>query len=444
MRHDCSLRFYFFLLALLAFCANGFSRVNASTAPAGRPNVVLIISDDQAWGDYGFMGHAEVRTPNLDGLARESVTFTRGYVPSSLCCPSLASIITSQYPHQHRVTSNDPPAPNGMTLKAFGESPLFQQGRDRMNAFMDAAPTLPKLLVKEGYRALQTGKWWQGNFQHGGFTHGMTQGSRHGDKGLDIGRKTMQPIFDFIRESASEKKPFMVWYAPMMPHSPHTPPEALLAKYQDRTPSIHQARYWAMVEWFDQTCGQLLDYLEQNHLSENTIVAYVTDNGWIQDLKAPKYAPKSKQSQYDGGLRSPIMVRWKGRIAPRMETVQLASSLDITPTILKACGIEVPPSMEGIDLFDASAVQKRSSIHGECFTHNAVDLDAPEKSLRWRWIIEGSWKLVVPDPINEPTCKIELYDLGRDPGEENDLASAQPERVLKLKAQVDARWNPSR
>ena len=236
----------------------------------------------------------------------------------------------------------------------------------------------------------------------------------------------------------------MVWYAPMMPHDPHTPPEALLARYRDKTPSIHQARYWAMVEWFDQTCGQLLDYLEQNHLSENTVVAYVTDNGWIQDLNSPKYAPRSKQSQYDGGLRSPIMVRWKGKIAPRMETVQLASSLDITPTILKACGVEIPPLMEGINLFDASAVQKRSSVHGECFTHDAVDLDAPEKSLRWRWIIEGWWKLVVPDPINEPTCNIELYDLSKDPGEENNLAAAQPERVLKLKAQLDARWNPAR
>ena len=82
---------------------------NAATKKS--PNIILIVSDDQAWGDYGFMGHPFIQTPNLDRLARESVTYTRGYVPSSLCCPSLASIITGQYPHQHRVTSNDPPVP---------------------------------------------------------------------------------------------------------------------------------------------------------------------------------------------------------------------------------------------------------------------------------------------------------------------------------------------
>ena len=164
---------------------------------AAPPNVVMILSDDQAWGDYGFMGHSAVQTPNLDRLAAESLTFRRGYVPSSLCCPSLASIITGQYPSRHKVVSNDPPIPAGMTNREFQQSPLFEQGRARMNAFMDAAPTLPKQFVQNGYLALQTGKWWQGNYKHGGFTHGMTEGSRHGDKGLDIGRKTMQPIFDF-------------------------------------------------------------------------------------------------------------------------------------------------------------------------------------------------------------------------------------------------------
>src|SRR5436309_11049987 len=78
------------------------------------PNIVLIISDDQAWTDFSFMGHPHIQTPNLDRLARESLTFTRGYVPSSLCCPSLASIISGLYPHQHKITSNDPTAPKGM------------------------------------------------------------------------------------------------------------------------------------------------------------------------------------------------------------------------------------------------------------------------------------------------------------------------------------------
>lgn len=413
-----------------------------AAASAKKPNIVLILSDDQAWGDYGFMGHTTLKTPHLDKLARESLTYTRGYVPSSLCCPSLASIITGQYPHQHRVTSNDPPVPQGASGRELQEA--FKAGRDRMNAFMDAAPTLPKLLVQNGYLALQTGKWWQGSYQHGGFTHGMTEGSRHGDKGLDIGRKTMEPIFEFIQKARTEEKPFFVWYAPMLPHGPHNPPERLLAKYREKTDSIHIARYWAMVEWFDETCGELIDHIDSQGLGENTIIAYVTDNGWIQNPNGPKYAEKSKQSPYDGGLRTPVMLRWKAKVAPSKDADHLASSLDLAPTLLTACGIPVPSQMAGMDLFNQQLVSKRSSIHGECFTHNAVDLDSPEKSLRWRWVIDGDWKLIIPDPINQPNDSVEVYNLRDDPSETKNLAAVHPERCEHLRGLITARWAPNR
>src|SRR5882757_5907702 len=100
---------------------------------AGQANIVVIISDDHAWTDYSFMHHPQVQTPHIDSLARQSLTFPRGYVPSSLCCPSLASIISGLYPHQHRVTSNDPPLPGGMSPREFYQSPAFQQGRETMN-----------------------------------------------------------------------------------------------------------------------------------------------------------------------------------------------------------------------------------------------------------------------------------------------------------------------
>src|SRR5688572_1518634 len=183
-------------IVLTAFIA----LIQSSLVAAAPPNIVMIISDDQAWTDYSFMGHPHIRTPNLDRLASQSLTFPRGYVPSSLCCPSLASIITGLYPHQHKVTSNDPPMPKG----AGKDHPAFAQGRERMNRFMDAAPTLPRILGQHGYLSLQTGKWWQGDFRRGGFTHGMTKGQRHGDEGLEIGRKTMEPIFDFIDEARGQ------------------------------------------------------------------------------------------------------------------------------------------------------------------------------------------------------------------------------------------------
>src|SRR6186713_2868088 len=128
--------------------------VRATAAP---PNIVMIISDDHAWTDYGFMGHAQIKTPNLDRLARESLTFRRGYVPASLCCPSLASIVTGRYPHEHRVTSNDPPNPGELKARAFQQSAEFKEGRETMTRHLAAWPTLPKILGEAGYVSLQTG-----------------------------------------------------------------------------------------------------------------------------------------------------------------------------------------------------------------------------------------------------------------------------------------------
>lgn len=422
------------LLASLAFSA-------ASSAADAPPNIVMIISDDHLWSDYGFMGHAHLQTPNLDRLAKESLTFSRGYVPSSLCCPSLASIITGQYPHQHKVTSNDPPIPKGLAKKQLNKSPLFDEGREIMSRHLEEAGTLPKMLAGKGYLSLQTGKWWQKSYTRGGFTHGMTKGGRHGDDGLDIGRKTMQPIYDFIADARQQQKPFFVWYAPMMPHDPHTPPDRLFAKYKDKAPSEHVARYWAMVDWFDETCGELLKHLDDNGMKENTIVVYLADNGWITDPQTGRYAEKSKQSQYDGGLRTPIMVRWPGYVQPTMSP-HLAQSIDLAPTLLKAAGLAPTPPMYGINLLDEKAVSARTTIYGDCFTHNAVDLNVPSSSLRWRWIIDGNMKLIVPHKANQPDDVVELYDLKSDPTEEKNLAADNAATVTKLSKMLDAWWNP--
>jgi uncharacterized sulfatase len=400
----------------------------------------MIVSDDHAWTDYSFMGHPQIRTPNLDRLAAQSLTFTHGYVPSSLCCPSLASIITGMYAHQHRVTSNDPPIPAGMTGAQFQRSPAFQEGREVMNRYMDAAPALPRLLGQRGYRSLQTGKWWQGEFKRGGFTHGMTHGGRHGDEGLKIGRETMQPIYDFIGAARRENQPFFVWYAPMMPHTPHNPPERLLAKYRDQAPTPSVARYWAMCEWFDETCGQLLDHLDQQGLASNTIVAYVADNGWIQEPTADRYAARSKQSPNEGGLRTPIMIRWPGKVKPR-KVEQPVLSIDLAPTLLTAAGARPPREMSGINLLNEKARAARKAIMGECFTHNAVDLARPASSLRWRWILEDGWKLILPAAQNEPDGKPELYHVTEDPMEEKELAATQPDRVRRLTKLLDGWWN---
>ena len=408
---------------------------------AKPPNIVLIISDDQSWTDYSFMGHEAIETPNIDRLAKQSRLFKRGYVPSSLCCPSLASMITGLYPHQTKITGNEPPMPTGGR-----NSEQYRKQRQECVSFIDDLPTMPRLLAKRGYVSHQSGKWWQGHYSRGGFTHGMThgdpkRGGRHGDVGLKIGREGMGEIFDFIEDAGD--KPFFVWYAPFLPHTPHNPPKRLLDKYAKKTESKFIARYWAMCEWFDETCGQLLDHLDEKKLADDTIVLYVTDNGWIQRADIGRYAPRSKRSQYDGGLRTPIMVRWPGKVKPE-DRPELANIIDLAPTILKACGLAPTKEMQGIDLLDDTALAKRKSTYGAIYLHNAVDIYKPSANLTYRWLIDGNWKLILPHKKNvttkakhRDTGETELYNLAKDPHERNNLAKARQGRTKRLAKQLN-------
>ena len=411
----------------LWFLALVFLFVTPAVA-ADKPNVVMIISDDQAWTDYGFMGHDVIETPHLDQLARESLLYTRGYVPSSLCRPSLMTMITGLYTHQHKVSGNDP---------------VPRSDRAGMLRHVRRLPTLPKLLAEQGYVSLQTGKWWEGNYQEGGFTHGMThgdtsRGGRHGDEGLKIGREGLQPIFDFIE--AEGDKPFFIWYAPFLPHSPHNPPDELFQKYMKHVDSPHVARYYAMCEWFDQTCGELLQYLDEKGYAENTMIVYVTDNGWIQDPQSRQFAPRSKRSPYEAGIRTPIMVRWPGHVTPQRDETKLASSIDLAPTILAACGLKPTDHMPGLNLMELSAdnASPRDAIYGEIFDHDVADIERPAASLLYRWCIDGPWKLILPADGG----KAELYQLAKDPHETTDLADMYPERVEQLTVQLNHWWDP--
>ena len=286
------------------------------------PNIVLIISDDQAWTDYGFMGHEHIQTPHIDQLARESLTFTKGYVPTSLCAPSLATIITGLYPRQHLVLGND---------RFLSGNDLHQRNEWRSEnyepviEYFNTLTTLPEMLKKKNYLSFQTGKWWLGNYANGGFDEGMThgdplRGGRHGDYGLEIGRRGMDSLFNYIDHALNRNQPFFMWYAPFLPHSPHNPPDSLLQKYLPMATTDFVAKYWAMCEWFDITCGQLVHYIEEKGQTENTLFIYVCDNGWVQNEHNARYNEISKRSPYDYGIRTPIMYKWKGKIQPRLES----------------------------------------------------------------------------------------------------------------------------
>jgi uncharacterized sulfatase len=270
-------------------------------------------------------------------------------------------------------------------------------------------------------------------------THGdANRGGRHGDAGLTIGRQGLKPIVDFMDSSGS--KPWFVWYAPILPHQPHNPPERLLKKYRDKSSSVHVAKYFAMCEWFDESCGELLDHLEAKGLDQNTLVFYVADNGWIQNPDQPRFDERSKRSPYDGGIRTPIMIRWPGHIAPAEFPDTLATSLDFVPTVSAAAGIPIESKLPGIDLLEVckqNGVSNRDTLYGEIFDHDLRDLDDPTKSLLFRWCIEGNWKLIVSNTDQS----LQLFDLATDPNEKENLAEKYPDIAKRLKERIEA-WYP--
>ena len=440
---------------------------SSSDVAEGPPNIILIISDDHGWPDYGFMGHPVIQTPNLDRLASESMLYTRGYVPVPVCRPSLATLATGLYPHQHKITGNDPP----------GEWPAIArdvEGRASMERVFARNENVVELLARSGYVSHQSGKWWEGNPLDYGFTEAMThgdvtRGGRHGDDGLTIGREGMDPIFEFIESTSAELKqaqhpgqwlveptdtPFFIWYGVFLPHTPHNPPERLVEKYlaADRPERI--AKYYAMVEWLDETVGELLDFLDEREL-RNTVVLYVADNGWITtEDPADQPTARAKMSPYEMGVRTPIMIRWPGRVEPGRDDRTLVSSIDLVPTMLQAAGIGPSQDLPGISLLDRDALQRRKQVFGSTFAHTAVNVLDPVANLKYRTVVrEDGWKLVLPYTLNRDVTHMirghiadwmqfepELYNVLEDPHETNNLAAENPELVTELRATLQDWW----
>ena len=357
---------FFFCLIFAAF---------GSAAP--HPNIVLIISDDQTYRDFGFMGNKSVRTPHLDKLAAQAAFFPNGYVPTSVCSPSLATMLTGLYPHQHGVHYNHPP-PGNSAFNKMKSRTEYERTRSKSFYLIKSVDTLPRLLSKQGYKSLQTGKFWEGHYRNAGFTEGMTLfrpvtgqkfgGNRrlangqfaahgNGDFGLKIGRETMLPIYDFI-DTHTGKQPFFIWYAPYLPHQPHDSPQKYFDLYQNN-PKVpeHYIPYYAAISQFDDTVGDLVNYVEGKGLAENTIFVFVVDNGWTPSTRRHKimknffyHTNESKRSPFEDGLRTPILFRWDKQIAPARHEI-LCNSIDIAPTLLHLTGeIQKAKSLPGINL----------------------------------------------------------------------------------------------
>ena len=422
------------------------------------PNIVLIIGDDHGWPYYGFMGNEIVNTPVLDSLANNGIVFTNGHVTSSICRPSLRTLLTGLYPIQfdHYLDSMKNVFKNTSSFNSKVEADLALVEYEH-NIIKDFY-TLPEMLRGKGYRSFEGGKYWEGTYEMGGFDDGMSSRSGKslyedyhillamaGGDGLKFARETQEPVYNFIKKVG--EAPFFIWYAPMLPHTPFNPPADLLALYSDLDISESAKVYYAMCTWFDRSLGKFLKFLELNGKLENTLLVYINDNGWQQDpdidyTESLEYSTiggaKGKKSLYDFGFRTPIIFSKKNDTDGGIRSNELVSSVDVFTTILDYAGVEQPKYLTGKslkNLIKGGEMPVRESIitylksprvPGNPWANGETGYSYRSKNLHSFWVPEYD--------------EFELYDVRDDPYEENEISSMHPEKVVAIKKRINI-WN---
>ena len=431
--------------ALAVATATGAAATPAAGQAPSRPNIVLIMTDDAGYGDFGTYGAPDVRTPNIDAIGREGVRLTDFYANGATCTPTRAGLISGRY--QQRV---------GL------EAPLQSQGEsDWVRGLPATGWSLPQLLKQRGYATALVGKWhlgWKDEFSpkaHGfeyffGFKSGFVDYYQHTAGGNAPIRQDLfenerpvvvrgymtdlitQRSIAFIEKNA--ERPFFIDVAYNAPHWPYQPPDRpSTARENGRhlsaldTATSTRADYVAMLERVDRGVGEILDALDRLGLKQNTLVIFTNDNGgeWLS-RNAPLFHHKG--SVWEGGIRVPALLRWPARIAPNRVSRQVGITMDLTATILAAAGAAAPAQArhEGIDLLPM-------------ITGSEPEVD---RTLFWRIVgarpqsavRSGNWKLVMDGP--RPL----LFDLHADIGERENVAGARSDVARRLRPLLDA-WH---
>ena len=409
---------------------------------ADRPNIVLIMTDDQGWAQLGAHGDPVLQTPRLDALAAESVEMTRFYV-SPVCAPTRAALLTGRYNYRTGVVDTY----LGRAMMAPDEV------------------TVAEMLGDAGYRTGIFGKWHLGdNYPQRTIDQGFQESVVH--KGGGIGQPSDPPESDYFdpilfhngeQEQYSgyctdvyfdeairwigdgDGKPFFAYIPTNAPHSPYLVPDSYREPYAEQGLSDKDARIYGMITNIDENAGRLMDHLSAHGLEGNTIFIFMTDNGPTTRLYHAGLRAQ-KGSVYDNGIRVPFLARWPDRLAPR-RIDSLGAHIDITPTLLAASGVRPPAEarFDGLSLLplwdgDIDALPDRT------YFVQAHRGNAPERYRAFA-AVEQRFKLVQPLSFSRPPppdARLELYDLVEDPGEQMDLSEERPEVVERLKAAYDA------
>ena len=428
------------VLALIPLVLLPLACGSADEAP-DRPNIILIMTDDQGWAQLGSHGDPILQTPRLDAMAAESVEMTRFYV-SPVCAPTRAALMTGRYNYR-----------TGVVDTYLGRAMMAP---DEL--------TIAEMLGASGYRTGIFGKWHLGdNYPQRTVDQGFQASVVH--KGGGIGQPSDPPGSDYFdpilfRDGEQESfegyctdvyfdeairwigegngEPFFAYIPTNAPHSPYLVPDSYREPYAAQGLSDKDARIYGMITNIDDNVGRLLDHLEAQGLSGNTIFIFMTDNGPTTRLYHAGLRAQ-KASVYEGGIRVPFLVRWPDRLEPR-KIEALGAHIDVTPTLLAAAGLPTPsgPELDGINLlplWDGEALQ----LPDRTYFVQAHRGNEPERYRAFA-AVEQQFKLVQPVSFRQSPpqdAALELYDLIADPGEETDLAAEMPEVVERLKAGYD-------
>jgi N-sulfoglucosamine sulfohydrolase len=434
---------------------------NLSAADA-RPNIVLIIADDMGWEDCRPFGNKQIKTTQLEQLARQGMRFENMILTCSSCSPSRASLLTSRFPHNTGAEQLHWPLPKEQV-------------------------TFVELLRKAGYWTAAAGKWHLGNQVRDRFdvihdvgTAGFQLPTEKGDKtkiktvvapnpnpsGAEAWVSTLQ--------ERPKDKPFFLWLAAVDPHrdyaekvilEPHRPDDVTVPPYLPDNAETRKdlALYYDEISRLDANVGKVLDEITAQQLAENTVVIFMTDNG--------RPFPRCKTTLYDSGIKSPFIIRWPGKVRAEATCQSLLSSVDIAPTILEIAGVMTPKEFQGtsfLKVFSEPETRVRTAAFSE---HNWHDFEARSRSVRtqrFKYIRneypdlpntppadavrsltfqsmrklrnEGSLKPEQQACFTKPLPEEELYDIQADPHELKNLA-ADPKfaaEVAELRGALDA------
>jgi arylsulfatase A-like enzyme len=424
-------RFLSYLLAALLAC---FTTAHAVETP---PNFVILLADDLGINDLGCFGRKDQRTPNLDQLAAQGARFTQGYAAASVCSASRAALLTGQNPARLKITS-------------------FLLGRgDRASHRLLSAPqrdhlpegvqTIAQLLKAKGYATGAVGKWHLGmKGAHPPTDHGFDEyfpgksfpgaEAPQGGKG-ELGQA--DAAVQFIERSKA--KPFLLYVAFDNPHIPlAAPAKGIAANAQSFHPT-----YAALVESLDSAVGRILKALDDQGLAQNTLVVFASDNGGLHVSELRETPPThnepcraGKGFVYEGGIRTPLIMRWPGRLAAR-EIAEPVVLGDLCPTICALAKVSPPAIQDFKDLspllFDGKPIGPTPRALYWHQPHYMNQGGKPAGVVR-----EGDWKLIE----QYEDGSLELYNLAKDPSEKTDVAAAEPARVAALRGKLEA-WRRS-